>query len=64
MKKEKPQFTSEDNYTLEYILNVLDTWESNDSAGSTIFDKTKKCDKVRDLIPLLLYRLGELIIPE
>lgn len=57
MKKEKPKFTSEDNYTLEYILYVLDIWESNDSAGSIIFDKAEKCDKARDL----LYRLGELL---
>ena len=57
MKKEKPKFTLEDNNTLEYILNVLDIWESNDSAGSIIFDKAEECDKARDL----LYRLGELL---
>lgn len=57
MKKENPKFTLEDNNTLEYILNVLDIWESNDSAGSIIFDKAEECDKARDL----LYRLGELL---
>ena len=57
MKKEKPKFTSEDNNTLGYILYVLAIWESNDSAGSTIFGKAEECDKARDL----LYRLGELI---